>query len=332
MRWSRLAEGAEADRIRAFVDAAGGAETVSGARLPPGDDAVAFDLPAGEAVVLSSDAFAEGIHFRREWVGWEEVGHRCVAAALSDLAACAARPVGVLVSILLPPELDRSVLPALGQGAGECLDEAGADLLGGDLSSSEGGVTLDVVAAGAAEEPVGRDGAEPGDELWVTGELGAAAAAVADWSRGLEPAASARRAFSRPTPRLTEARWLAERGVVRAMIDLSDGLAADLRHLAAASGVGAELEETGIPLAEPLRGYGERGQALRLAVSGGEDYELLFAAPPGEVADLRPAFERSHAVGLTRVGTVRGEEGVTARDAAGDVRPLTETGFDHFGG
>lgn len=329
MTWHRMARGPEADRIRAFADAVGGPE-VTDARLPPGDDAVSFGLREGEAVVLTSDAFAEGVHFRREWVGWEEIGHRSAAGALSDLAACAARPVGVMASILLPPELDASVLGALGRGVGQCLEGTGAALLGGDLSSSESGVTLDLVAAGGAEDPVGRDGARPGDELWVTGELGAAAAAVADWSGGLEPEPAARRAFSRPTPRLREARWLAERLELRAMVDLSDGLASDLRHVAAASGVGAVLDEESLPLAAPLRGYGERGQARKVALAGGEDYELLFAAPPGAAAGARAAFEEAHDVSLTRVGTVRREEGVLLRTAEGEERPLPHAGFDHF--
>lgn len=329
MRWHRLARGPEADRIRAFADAVGGPH-VPDARLPPGDDAVSFGLPDGEAVVLTSDAFSEGIHFRREWVGWEAIGHRSAAAALSDLAACAARPVGILVSVLLPPELDTAVLSALGRGVGACLEEAEAALLGGDLSSSETGVTLDVLAAGGAERPVGRDGARPGDELWVTGELGAAAAAVADWSGGLEPEPAARRAYARPTPRLREARWLADRVQLRAMIDLSDGLATDLRHLAAASDVGAELEEAALPLAAPLRDYGNREQARKMALTGGDDYELLFAAPAGVVEEVRAAFEDARAVELTRVGTVRAEEGVVLRAPDGGERRLTVSGFDHF--
>lgn len=324
-----MGDGPEADRIRAFAEAVGGPEP-RGTRLAPGDDAVAFDLREGEATVLSSDAFAEGIHFRREWVGWEGVGHRSTAAALSDLAACAARPVGVLISVLLPPELDASVLSALGRGVGGCLDEAGAALLGGDLTSSESGVTLDVVAAGGAEEPVGRGGAVPGDELWVTGELGAAAAAVADWSGGLEPEPAARRAYARPTPRLREARWLAEHGVARAMIDLSDGLATDLRHLAAASGVGAELRADALPLGAPLRGYGNRSRARAMALTGGEDYELLFAAPPDRVGALAADFREAHGVELTRVGTVLEGDGILWVPPDGEARPLEAWGFDHF--
>ena len=329
MRWHRLARGPEADRIRAFAEAVGGPD-VPDARLPPGDDAVSFGLEEDEAVVLTSDAYTEGVHFRREWVGWEEVGHRSAAGALSDLAACAARPVGILVSVLLPPELDASVLSALGRGVGACLEESEAALLGGDLSSSESGVTLDMVAAGGAADPVGRDGARPGDELWVTGELGGAGAAVADWTGGLEPEPAARRAYSRPTPRLREALWLRERVDLHAMIDLSDGLATDLRHVAAASDVGAELEEASLPLAQPLQDYGNRQQARKIALTGGEDYELLFAAPAGEVGGLRAAFEEAHGVELTRVGTVRREQGVILRAPDGGERPLTLSGFDHF--
>lgn len=324
-----LAAGPEFDRIRAFL-AAANAGREEGIPVPAGDDAAVLEVPEGERVVLGVDACVEEVHFRRAWVGWEAVGWRATAAALSDLAAMAAAPVGALVTVLLPPELDRDVLESLASGVGACLRDTGSGLLGGDLSASPGGVALDVVAVGTASRPVPRSGARAGDELWVTGRLGAAATAVADWRSGLEPEARARRAFERPRPRLEEARWVAERVDVRALIDLSDGLAGDAAHVAAASGVGIEIDLASLPLAEVLEGFRSSKVATRRALAGGEDYELLLAAAPGEVEEIRDEFERRFDLELTLVGRAVEGEGVRGREGDGAPRPLPVAGYDHF--
>lgn len=325
-----LGPGAEFDLIRAFLEAA---DAPSEMRVPAGDDAAVVSLLPGEDLVISTDATVEEVHFRREWMSWETVGWRAVAAALSDLAAMAARPVGALVSVLLPPELERGVAVSLASGVGSCLRAEGAGLLGGDVSRSPGPVVLDVVAVGGARTPVSRAGARPGDEAWVTGRLGGAAAAVSDLRRGLEPDPGARRRLERPRPRIREARWLRERDGMRAGIDLSDGLAGDARHLAAASGLALELELDAVPLDPSLEAYPRREAALRLAVTGGEDYELLVAAPAGRLGGLREAFEDAFEIPLTRVGTAREGHGVRWSGAATDrLRdgPASPSGFDHF--
>lgn len=327
----RLAPGPEFDRIRRLVRAAGARAPAAGAG-GPGDDAAVVEAPPGQKLVVSSDLSVEGVHFQRAWLTWGTVGHRAVASALSDLAAMAARPLGVLLSVALPPELDVEVLEELAEGAGRVLAAAGAPLLGGDLSSSPGPVVVDVVVVGAAARPVGRAGARSGDELWVTGELGGAAAAVQAWTRSLEPDPRARRAFERPAPRLEEARWLAERARPTALIDLSDGLAGDAAHVAAASGVRAVLDADAVPLAPPLDEFADRGAALRLAAGGGEDYELLVAAPPGALEGQAGSFEKRFGLPLTRLGRL--EEGRGVRwigQDAGSLAGLTG-GFDHFPG
>ena len=329
--WVGLRAGGEFDLIRAFARAAGAATPPPELAVQPGDDAVGLTVPEGETLLLSTDVTVEDVHFRRAWASWEIVGRRAVAAALSDLAAMAARPLGVLVTLMLPPELDHEVVEGLGRGAGECLGEVGASLLGGDLSRTPAGVAVDVVAAGAASRPVGRDGAAPGDELWVTGELGGPASAVRDWIRGLEPDPRSRRAFARPVPRISEARWLADRLDLRAMIDLSDGLGADAAQLAAASGVGIDIELERLPLAPALEEEGNQELARRQALAGGEDYELLLAAPAAAVeGGLRRDFFREFGIPLGRVGTVTDAEGVLRVDG----RPLEPGGggYDHFPG
>lgn len=332
MRGHEMRPGPEFDRIRGFTETVAALPEIARDWLGPGDDAAVLDLPAGERLVVSTDLAVEDVHFRREWLRWETIGYRSVIAALSDLAAMAARPLGVLLSIALPPELNREVFEEIGRGAGEALRSHGAALLGGDVSRSPGPVVVDVVVLGATRRAVERAGAAPDDELWVTGTLGGAASAVADRQHALEPEPEAREAYQHPAARIAEARWLAERADLTAMIDLSDGLAADAEHLAAASGVRLELEMPAIPLAPPLDRYSDREAALRRAVSGGEDYELLMAAPPSALSALAGDFELTFDLWLTRVGRVVEGTGVVLLDAAGREASLPSGGYDHFAG
>ncbi|MFQ5679462.1 MAG: thiamine-phosphate kinase [Gemmatimonadota bacterium] len=313
--------------IRAFVAAAGASVTLP---VSVGDDAAGLRAPAGEVLLLSTDAAVEGVHFRREWMTWETVGYRAAAASLSDLAAMAASPLGALVTLLLPPELEREVVTAIGSGVGECLREQRTPLIGGDVSRSPGPVAVEVVSVGSCRRPVPRTGARPGDELWVTGVLGGAAAAVWDLSRSMEPDPRCRRRLERPVPRLREARWLAEEGRLTAMIDLSDGLSGDAGHMASASGVRLVLRADAVPLAPAVREFSNQDVALRLGVSGGEDYEILLAAAPGSVEGARERFEERFRIPLTRVGTVERGKGVDWVDGRGKRLPMKPHGYDHF--
>jgi len=178
-----------------------------------------------------------------------------------------------------------------------------------------------------------RTGALAGDALWVTGALGGAAAAVTAWRKGEAPPPAAREAFACPRARTGEALWLHERGVLHAMLDLSDGLAGDAAHLAAASGVGIVLDLERVPVAAAaLDVVGSSEAALDLALSGGEDYELCFAAAPGVIEALAAEFQDRFGVALTRVGEVTAPAGaaLSARAADGSVRPLGRTGYRHF--
>ncbi|WP_419161825.1 thiamine-phosphate kinase [Candidatus Palauibacter sp.] len=325
-----MAVGPETARIQAFLDEArrGRSPSDSGVTitLPPGDDAAAFRVPTGEQVVVSSDASVEGIHFRREWMTWETIGYRAAAAALSDLAAMAAAPIGLVVSVALPPELGIEIASALGRGVGEIAARTGAEVLGGDLVASPGPAFLDVTVLGLASAPTTRRGARPGDELWVTGELGGAAAALRDLERGLEPDRTARSAFDRPSPRIDEARWLVERVDIRAAIDLSDGLLRDARHVAAASEVALRIDADRVPVATALDGFRQTPAAAKLALAGGEDYELLLVVPPGALQTATPAFAAAFDLPLTRIGRVTRGKGVSV-DGLEDPGLA---GFDHF--
>jgi thiamine-monophosphate kinase len=176
-----------------------------------------------------------------------------------------------------------------------------------------------------------RDGGRPGDELWVTGQLGAAGAAVRAWQSGSVPPDSLRRAFAHPAPRVAEARWLADTGAVRALIDLSDGLAGDVGHVAAASGCRALLSESSIPVAGGVdQVAGGRAEAIRLALTAGEDYELCLAAEAGALDARVAEFGSRFGLALTRVGRLTAGDGVALERADGSSEETVGGGFSHF--
>lgn len=315
----QLGPGSEFDAIRELLR--GGAADLPHVRVGPGDDALV--LEGDPPVVASTDLSIEGVHFRRDWVTLGEAAYRATAAALSDLAAMAAEPLGVLLSLGLPAG-DRNRLGEIRDGVRGALGDAGTHLLGGDLVSSSGPLVFDVTVLGSTPSPLLRSGARPGDELWVTGALGGSAAAVRAWEAGEAPTDAARQAFVRPPSRLGEAHWLQQAGLLHAGLDLSDGLAGDAGHLAAASRVDVVLEAEAIPL-HPA------AADLELALRGGEDYELLLAAPPGVLAPRLEALSRAFETTLYRVGRVEAGSGlVFLQSSGGDRAALSTGGFDHL--
>lgn len=315
-----LAPGPEFDLIRQFLN--GVDIDRPDVRVGPGDDAA---VVAGDGIVVTVDMSIEDVHFRRGWVEPEELGYRATAAAISDLAAMAARPIGVLASIALASGDERGPGAAVMVGVRHAVGSVDAALLGGDLARSSGPLVIDVVAIGQAAAPVRRSGASPGDEVWVTGELGAAAAAVEAWLRDDTPHPAARSAFARPTPRIREALWLAERGLCTALVDLSDGIAGDAGHIAAASGVRVVVEAGRLPVAAPAAGP----RAVALAAAGGEDYELCFTAAAGAVGAVAARFTERFGVPLTRVGHVETGQGSVVVDA--DGAPIELDAYQHWG-
>lgn len=316
-----LGAGPEFDRIRAIAD------TLGDSAGPLGDDCAS--LPDAEGtVVLSIDASVENVHFRRAWLSAEEIGWRAAAAALSDLAAQGAQPIGLLAAVALPRETPASDSTAVMRGVGRAAAEVGAKVLGGDLSTAaEWMITVTVV--GRAVRPVSRRGASAGDGLWVTGALGAARAALEAWNRGGEPAPGARAAFAHPLPRIAAGRWLGAHGA-RAMLDLSDGLAADAAHLAAASGCRAEIDLDSVPTAGDavVAAIAAGIEPPLYAAGGGEDYELLVALPRDFGEAEQRQFEAATRLAITRVG--RMAHGSGTRFTLRGER-VTVAGFDHFG-
>jgi thiamine-monophosphate kinase len=317
-----LGAGGEFDAIRRFLSSSGPLHAA--VAMGAGDDASVLE----GGWVVSTDLTVEDVHFRRTWISDEEIGGRAVLAALSDLAAMAARPVAVLASVAVPRG-GRVDVDAVMTGVRGATEARGASLVGGDLSRSPGPLVLDVVVVGRSESPCSRAGSRAGDQIWVTGTLGASAAAVTIWEGGEEPPAGLRDAYVRPSPRIPEALDLAANGVPRGMIDLSDGLVGDVGHLAAAGGVRAVVEVDRIPVSEAVVERLGHAVALEMALHGGEDYELCFTAAAGSLDPV--AWTAAAGVRVTRVGRMEEGSGVGLRTPDGEVREADRGGFDHFG-
>jgi thiamine-monophosphate kinase len=303
---SSLGPGLEFDAIRRML------ETWGPRAVGIGDDAAIVEVPRGDAVIASVDSAIENRHFKAEWLSPREIGYRAVAAALSDLAAMAARPLGVLVAIAVPREW-RGRLDDIATGIGDAVTLANTHVLGGNLTAADE-LSITTTALGSAFKPLIRGGAKPGDHVYVTGKLGGPATAIRHLSAG-EPAGALRERFARPVPRLREALWLAEQGVSSA-IDISDGLVADLRHVAYASGVLVEIDAGDVPCAA--------GIAPEVAIASGEEYELIVTAP--RLVDAE-AFESRFRLPLTRIGRV--SEGMPAVAVRG-IAVANARGHDHF--
>jgi thiamine-monophosphate kinase len=280
-----------------------------------GDDAAVLTAPSGEQLILSTDTSLEDVHFRREWLSPEEIGWRAVAAALSDLAAMAAEPLGILVAIVLPGQ-SIDDLGSLAEGIATAATAAGVPIVGGDLTSGQH-LTITVSVAGSTATPLHRSGARVGDSVWVTGQLGGPALAIAAWGEGRQPTPEARARFAHPLPRIREAQWLVAAGAT-AGIDISDGLGGDAAHLAAASGVRIAIDADTLPLAP--------GADVSTAQRSGEEYELLVTT---HTSFDTAAFQRDFGLALTRIGTVeKGDAGVDL--LIGGERVASPGGYDHF--
>ena len=303
-----LGPGAEFDLVRTLLTQWGKAAQ----RI--GDDAAIIDVPDGERLVVSTDTSVEGIHFQRDWLSSFEIGYRATAASLSDLAAMAARPLGILIALTLPKG-DEDEAREFATGIREGASAVMCPIVGGDLSSGND-LSLTITALGSAQRPLARSGAKPGQSVYVTGRLGGPASAVRAWRAGKQPNESDRARFASPVPRIEPAIGLAERGAT-AGIDISDGLAADLTHIAAASKVAIEIDADRIPRVD--------GVTAAQAASSGEEYEIAVTAPK---IDTRQ-FSEEFGLDLTEIGrVVAGAPGVTLLQGGKPISALP--GFDHF--
>jgi thiamine-monophosphate kinase len=307
----------------------GGGRIVAGI----GDDAAVLAVPRGQRLLASCDMLVEGIHFRRDWAGPDQVGEKAAAVNLSDIAAMGGRPIALLTSLALPPGLPMAWVEAFYDGFERLANRWGSPLVGGDTVGSPGPVVVDVTVLGVARKPVPRTGAAAGDVLVLTGPVGAAAAGLALLERGVRwpgGGAGERRLLEAqltPRPRVDEGRWLAE--VARAMTDLSDGLGVGLVNLL--GGLGATLDASQVPrLPEVSEVAGRLGMPeTQLILNGGEDYELLAAVPSEAWPALADTFRRRRRP-LHRIGVVHAGPELVWRELGREVT-LRVRPFDHFG-
>ncbi len=307
------------------------------ARLAIGDDAAAVEWPGGELLLITTDLLMEHVHFRLAWGDPGALGWKGLAQNLSDIAAMGGTPTHAVVALAAPPAWPAEDAVALYRGIARLAEDAGVDIIGGDTIRSAGPLTLTFTVLGrvAAGELLTRAGARPGDALYVTGALGLAAAGLrllesgVRWPDALQPCVDAQMC---PRPRLAAARALAASGLVTAMMDLSDGVATDLHRLCRMSGVGARVERDALPvppLVNDAGGWlaarGTPADPLALALYGGEDFELLFTAPPAAEAPLRA---RLAPLPLARIGSMDDSADILLAHGA-HAEPLP-WGFTHF--
>ena len=280
----------------------------------PGDDCAVLDW-SGSKLLLKTDAIVEGIHFERDTPP-EAIGRKALARALSDIAAMAGTPTHALITLGVHADMEPSLIEAVYQGLRDCAREHHVNIVGGETTSLSQ-LTLSISLIGKASKPILRTGSAVGDAIFVSGELGGSLAGH----------------HLNFTPRLKEARWLSDQDIVHAMIDLSDGLATDLRHLLSDQ-TGAELLTRALPIRraakERARDNPSGKTALLAALTDGEDYELLFTVSSKDAVPLLDGWKSAFPeTPLHCIGKITDQPGIALRDDKG-VKPLTLHGYDHL--
>lgn len=342
MKVSAIGEFGLIERIRGLLPRA------SDALFGIGDDCAALRPTAGRDLLLTTDLLVDRVDFTRQTITPFRLGRKAMGVSLSDIAAMGGLPRAALITLALPSDEDTEFVEELYRGLQEEGARHGVEIIGGDLSASPT-LMIGITLVGEVEpgKAVRRSGAKPGDQIWITGQLGASAAGLAALKAGFrlredqveapselsaDVKEAIRVAIERhfcPIPRVREGRALAEAGVASAMIDLSDGLASDLRHLCRESGVSARIREDRIPVDPVASAIGRHlgKEPLSMALEGGEDFELLFtsSSEPIDILDIL-----SDGVKVTAVGEVEEEgQGCLLERRGGAAVPLTG-GYDHF--
>lgn len=310
-----------------------------------GDDAAVLRGPSGDLWLLTTDLLAEGVHFDRATATFEDIGYKAAVANLSDIAAMGGVPRYLLVSLAIPAGRTQDEIRRLYRGMMSACRPYRVELIGGDTSSSRGGLFINVTLTGTVTtgRALTRSGARVGDLLYVTGTLGDSLAGLQllAEARGTARAGNGLRKevrhdlvqrHLRPTPRLAIGQLLAQRKLATSAIDLSDGLSGDLAHICTQSRVGAELDLLALPLSPACLDYAEarRKDPFQLALAGGEDYELLVTVPPGNRTQVE-RLARSLGCRLSRIGRIQSPRlGLTVIGPDGSSHALAITGYRHF--
>lgn len=294
-------------------------ERVGGDRRVPlgiGDDAALVNVSPGMASVVTTDMLMDGVDFRLGEVSPRLVGRKALAVNLSDIAAMGARPVAAFVSLALPQSGGERLAYELFEGIAELADQFGTSIAGGDTNTWDGPLAINITAFGevSPNKAWRRSGAQPGDEVLVTGDFGGSILGK----------------HLTFTPRLQSAAWLAENAEVHAAIDVSDGLSLDLHRMTEASGCAARLKLEQIPLSQAalqLAGNAGRPQGIQHALSDGEDFELILAVPPAEAERLLALQPLD--TPLTRIGRFVEGEGLWSETPDGRVERIVPRGYEH---
>jgi thiamine-monophosphate kinase len=323
--------------------AAGGAGRVTGTAGGPrcllttgiGDDAAVFKVKAGHECLVSTDLLIEGVHFDLSYTGPKDLGYKALAANLSDIAAMGGEPLFYFVSIAAPGEMDFRDFRRIFAGMEEAA--RGARLAGGDTCNTPGPLFISVSVIGQAEKgrAVKRSGARPGDGIWITGTLGDSAAGLEILKAGARARHPRVEKFLvsrhlRPEARGEAGRLLGKSGIASSMIDISDGLSSDLRHITEASGAGAVILEEKLPISRELAAYAGRERALKLSLSGGEDYELLFTVRGLKRERELSALGKRAGVTFTKIGEVLKGDRAYLELENGIRKALKPEGYEHF--
>jgi thiamine-monophosphate kinase len=285
-----------------------------------GDDCAVLDLGVPDKLILfKTDAVVEGFHFTKETPP-EKIGRKALARCLSDIAAMAGTPTAALVTIALPENFDADFIAKIYDGLNALAEKFGVAIVGGETTTNPDRILISIALLGtvARGKQILRSGAKVGDAIFVTGELGGS---LAEKHLDFEP-------------RLNEARWLAEKFPVRAMIDLSDGLAGDLRHILKASGVGAELLKSAVPISSEAKLAAKKSSpakpAFAAALTDGEDFELLFTVASKEAVKLLDSWKKKFPKSkLSCIGKIVAGDGILIRDKSGSCK-LDANGYVHF--
>ena len=304
-----------------------------------GDDAAVFEAPEGQLMILTTDMLIEGVHFLRDTLTPYQLGRKSLAVNLSDAAAMGARPLDAFISLAVPLDLDVEYGEEIYRGLRAIAGEYGVNLLGGDTTRSKDAVVINVALTGAVpgDEVVYRSGAKPGQAIYTTCFLGDSAAGLHMILNAGPKTSTATEKFLYdahfdPKPHVAQGRFLAENGFASAMLDISDGLASDLRHICKASKVGAVIREDGLPISTELKVYAEQAgiDALDLALFGGEDYGLLLTVPEPKAAELERSFMERFEYAIARIGETTAEQQMVFMYRDGRKKDLGPGGWDSF--
>ena len=306
---------------------------VTNAILGAGDDAALISVPAGAELAISADTLVSGRHFFADADPYR-LGYKSLAVNLSDMAAMGAKPRWVLLALTLPEELvnqNTAWLAEFSQGFFALADQHGVELIGGDTTAGPLNIGIQIIGEVAAGKALRRNGAQPGDDIWVSGKLGDAALALRHELQQitLEPEEIAQCLPSLLTPDARVALGQRLIGLAHSAIDISDGLAADLGHILVASEKAACINIVDIPCSAVLEKYRQQSMAINCLLAGGDDYELCFTVAKTNRREIEKlSVELS--LPLARIGGIYSGAGLTVKDAQGKTMTLDSKGYDHF--